>query len=51
MFEVDRERMRRNGYTLMDVVAVLEGLEGAEVAGEDLERLRREAWEESKATI
>jgi superfamily II DNA or RNA helicase len=50
-FELDRDRMRRNGYTLMDVVAVLEGLEEAEVLEEDLEVVRKEAWEESKATV
>ncbi|GAB6147519.1 DEAD/DEAH box helicase family protein [Stetteria hydrogenophila] len=51
VFEVDPERMRRSGYTLADVAAVLQGLEGAEVVEEDLEALKRAAWEESKATV
>ena len=50
-FEVDEERMRRSGYTLLDVASLLEGLEDAEVVGEDLEAIREAALEERRVTV
>ena len=51
VFELDRERMRREGLELRDVVAILEGLESGRVDEGDLERLREAAREESTARV